>query len=407
MRNLRAPTRTATVFLVVILAVSALPTWGRAKEGGPTPLKLASFVVPQGETRKGDAYVCTNTVTIAGTLDGDLAAGASVVEVTGTVTGDIYAAGNMVTLQGKVGDSVRVWGNNLLVAGTIDGDLIAFCATATLAPGAHVTGDVLFYGGQLTVQGTVDGKLKAKGGEVTLGGKIGGDANVTCDAIAVADSARIGGDLHYTSRNQLELEGKGIVAGDTDYKERKKEEKGKPALSWGTVFKKVFSALAAFVVGLVLLRVFRGPARAVVATLDSDLLRSGGVGFISGIVAPVAAVILCVLIITIPLAVILLLLFVVTVYVAKLPVAVWLGRKILQKLGRIDPSPYGSLLLGVLLLYVLFTVPCAGKILWFVCVFLGIGAMILGTREHRRSPKGTMVAPAPLETSAPPSPAAP
>jgi hypothetical protein len=64
-------------------------------------------------------------------------------------------------------------------------------------------------------------------------------------------------------------------------------------------------------------------------------------------------------------------------------VAAWLGRKILTWLGGSDPSPYLSLVLGLLILYGLFTIPFAvGNLIWLATTWLGLGAIILATRSH-------------------------
>jgi hypothetical protein len=128
---------------------------------------------------------------------------------------------------------------------------------------------------------------------------------------------------------------------------------------------------------------------AILGSLSGDALRSAGIGFIAVIVVPVAAAISCILIITIPLAVLVLLLYLVTLYIAKVPVGLWIGRKIYGLFGQPDPSPYASLTAGLLALYLVFPIPFIGKLAWFACLFLGLGAMILGVRGYlqaRRAP---------------------
>jgi hypothetical protein len=266
-----------------------------------------------------------------------------------------------------------------------------------------VTGQVSAYAGHVLIDGTVDGSLKATGGSVVVGGRIAGDATIKSDEIEIGPNARIGGDLSYTSRNRLDLEGKGIVAGDIDYMESKeKVERGVRSTAVKCV-KWIWFTAAGLVAGLVALAIFRRSAPAILAALSGDTLRSAGFGFLAVIVVPVAALISCLLIITIPLAALVLLLYLVVIYLAKVPVGLWLGQRILKALGRTDPSPYWSLTTGLLALYIVFPIPVLGGLAWFACLFLGLGAIVLGTRAYLQARR----APGPMPPASGPMPPTP
>jgi cytoskeletal protein CcmA (bactofilin family) len=344
------------------------------------------YVIAQGETHKGDVYRFAQFARIAGTLDGDLTVGAETVTIPGAVTGDLYIAAKTVDISGKIGDSARIAASDVTISGTVDGDLLLFGGVVNVTKEAHVTGDLQCYCGRITMDGTVDGSLNATGGQASVGGRIGGDFSIKTDELAFTPGAHVGGDLHYVTREKLDLDGKGIVAGDIDYKEKKKEgDKAERWFSGWTVGKWFFFLVAAIMVGLVLLRFFPAPAAAMTASVREDMLRSSGVGFLAFIVIPVAAFLVSLLIITIPLTAIAIILYCVAVYVAKLPVAVWAGQRILGLLGRAEPSRYASLVVGLLALYVLFAIPCLGIALWFYCMFLGFGAILLGIQAHRQA----------------------
>lgn len=385
--------------LILVLACAAAvtpPAWGA--EGGESRA-AKTYRLPKGETHKGDLYLYSGTVRIGGVQEGDVTAFTESLTVTGEVTGDMYVMAQTITIDGKVGDSARYFGSDVKVNGTIEGDLIVFAGDVTVAPKARVTGDVSAFAGHVLIEGTVDGSLKATGGSVVVGGKIAGDARIKSDEVEIGPNARIGGDLSYTSRNQLDLEGKGIVAGDIDYKECKEKAERGVRSTVGKFVKWLWFTAAGLVAGLVALAIFRRSAPAILAALSGDTLRSAGFGFMAVIVVPVAAVISCILIITIPLAALVLLLYFVALYLAKVPVGVWLGQRILKALGRTEPSPYWSLTTGLLALYLVFPIPFLGTLTWFACLFLGLGAAVLGTRAYlqaRRAPGPMPPAPQPL-----------
>jgi cytoskeletal protein CcmA (bactofilin family) len=393
----------AVLLLVLVLVCAAAPEPpARGAEDGKSQAGK-TYRLPVGETHKGDLYLTSGTVRIDGVQEGDVTAFTHSVTVTGEVTGDMYVMAETITIDGKVGDSVRYFAHEVKVNGTIEGDLIVFGGGVTIAPKARVTGDVSAFARHVRMDGTVDGSLKATGGSVVVGGTIAGDARIKSDEVEIEPSARIGGDLNYTARNRLDLEGKGIVAGDIDYMESKEKVDKGIRSTVGTCVKWIWFTLAGLVVGLAALAIFRRTAPAILAALSGDALRSAGFGFMAVIVVPVAAVISCILIVTIPLAALVLVVYLVAVYLAKVPVGVWLGQRVLRALGRTDPSPYWSLTTGLLLLYVVFAIPVLGTLTWFACLFAGLGAIILGTRAYLQARR----APGPVPPASGPTPPAP
>src|SRR6266581_7701828 len=242
-------------------------------------------------------------------------------------------------------------------------------------------GDLYAMGGQLVLDGAVDGDLRTTSGEVTLNGTVGGDADLQADIVTIAQEARIAGNLDYTSRNQLDLEGKGIVAGEVQHKAMKP----RPRVAFKGVFWWIFSTATALLVGLAALALAGGVTPSIVGTLRTEGLRSAGVGFIAAIAVPVALLVTCILVITIPFVLIALALFVLLIYLAKMPVAVAIGSRILKALGRAEPSVFQGLAVGIPVLYLLFAIPLLGKLLWFGCIFAGLGAILLGAWTYRQA----------------------
>jgi cytoskeletal protein CcmA (bactofilin family) len=366
------------------------------------------FHVAAGETNVGDVYRFATTVDIVGTQKGDLTVWAQSVSIPGTVTGDLYAAAQSVEISGTVGDSARIAASSVVVRGTIQGDLSIWAANTTLTKDSHVTGDVHCFSARCQIDGQVDGELHATGGQVGFGGKVAGDASIKCDVLEVQDGAHIAGDLDYETRERISLDGKDIVAGTIVFEEKKDKEEGEgdDGVAGWRVALWFWLLVAATIIGLLTLRLFPGPSRAITDSVSHDMLRSSGVGFLAVIVAPVALCILCILIITIPLVVVLFLLYGLTLYFTQFPVALWLGRKVLALFRKTDPSPYLSLVLGLLVLYLLFAIPCVGWLVRFYVVFLGFGAILLGLRSYRLQRKAASGG-GPLPVSPEPAPAAP
>ena len=397
--------------MLVLAFASVLAPQAHAAEGDETRA-AKTYGLEEGQTHKGDLYLYTGSIRIGGVQQGDVTACTESLTVTGNVTGDMYVLAHRITIDGKVGDSARFMGGGVRVNGTIEGDLLVLGRDVILTPEAHVTGDVSVFAGSVVIDGTVDGSLKATGGKVVVGGRIAKDATIKSDEVEIGPNARVGGDLSYTSRNQLDLEGKGIVAGDISYKKSKEKVERGVRSAVGRCVKWIWFTTAGLVVGLTALAIFRRTAPAILGALSGDTLRSAGFGFMTVVVVPVAAVLSCILIVTIPLAVLVVVLYLIAIYIAKVPVGLWLGNWLLRTLGRPEPSPYWSLTTGLLILYVVFTIPFLGSLVWFACLFVGLGAMVLGTRAYRQARRapGTMPPGAPMAPtmpSAPPMPSAP
>lgn len=368
--------------VVVLLALTAIAVPAAAE--ADQFCKVQTFDVRSGETRSGDSYSIAANIDVAGTHDGDLFALAQTALISGEITGDLLFAGQSIDISGHVGDSVRVWANGVTVTGTIDGDLIVFANQVNLHPRGHVTGNLAALAGSAIVQGRVDGDLRFTGGKVAVGGHVGRDAIIEADSIDLDAEARIGGDLEYVARKPLEIDTGEIVAGEVRFeKEVDDEADDEPFITASSVFWWVGYTLAAMLVGMVALGLFRRTAPAVAARIQQDAMMGALIGFGVFFVVPAAAVLAIVIVIALPLGVMALALFVVALYLAKIPVALWLGGRLLSWSGQTERSPFLALALGMPVLYLLFELPYLGFFVWVATAWLGLGAILLTVRNHQ------------------------
>ena len=359
------------------------------------------YILEEGATNQGDLYLFKDAVIIRGKQDGDLIVFGRELEVTGTgnVTGDINAFTQSVDLSGKMGDSVRAMAQSVHLSGVINGDLVAVGESIVVEKGSRITGDLDAKGARVQMDGTVDGDFTATGGEVHLLGKVGGSAELKGDVIEVDPNAKVHGDLTYTSRNKIDDEGHKVVDGEVVYT----PNRSKPKVSSHGFIKWFFFTATALLAGLVSLAMFRRSAPEVVAAVRGDGLRSAGVGFISAIVIPVALAIACILIITIPAVVLGYIAYFMLLYLAQVPVGVFVGEWLLQRLGK-TAGPFGAVALGIPVMYVVFAIPVLGKLALFMVVFTGFGAIVMTIWTARQARRAGVPPPTPA-TGAAPAPA--
>ena len=368
----------------------------------PTPpeVSVQGYRIRAGETHKGNIVRFAPSVSIDGTLDGDMYVTAQSVRISGVVTGDVFVAGADVTVTGKIEKSFRAAAANVVIDGTVEGNVLLSGGSATIGKNAHVHGSVSAYSGQFVHNGLIDESLTFAGGTAVLGGKVLDDATLTADSITIESGAHVDGDLAYSTRKQMDEEMRAITGGDVSYDEapiREKRRKDKDdtdlrPTKFG-VGKWIAFFTASFLFGCALLAVFKEHETKVTQALSNDTLRSFGIGFVS-ILVTIAVCLSAILLITIPFIVIYLLAYVVAIYLGKIPVAVWLGRFVLGKLHRAS-GPYMALFVGLVVLYVVFMLPILGWVAQFCAALLGVGAMTMTYLAHRQARRA-----APLGTPA-------
>ena len=353
-----------------------------------------NFRVAPGETRTGDVYVAARTARVSGRLDGDLVAWAANVRVDGEVAGDLFVGASQVDIPGRVGDGARIFASSVTISGEIDGDVLVFAATLVVTEGARIHGDLHAFVGNATVAGTLDRGLTLTTGEAEIDATIGGSAEIDADAIHLGPATRIGGDLHYASRRELEREEGAEVAGNTVFKEKVEDEEKQQggsrafAVAWW-----LWWTAASMLAGLVTLALVRRLAPGVAHAVGTESMLGTLIGFAAFLVVPAAALLAVVLVISLPLGLITLALYLVALYLAKMPVAVWLGGRLAGLVGLRSLSPYAGLLIGLLVLRLLYLVPYVGFLIWLVTTWLGLGATILALRARLQQGRETPAAP--------------
>ncbi len=355
------------------------------KSGGPFQ-KMKDLTIATGEVREGDLYFVSQSVTLAGLHDGDLIGFGGVAVISGEVTGDVILMGQTIDISGVIRDTVRVWGQSLTVAGEIEGDLLSFTATTIVHSSSHIRGNAWIFGGNAILDGIVEGNAVVTAGKATFNGTVKHDVRVEADAISIGPDAVIEGDLIYTSREELEIENASAVKGEIIFKEEAHAVEGEKErrISASDIFWWSWATIAAMIVGFVFLALFPRFAPSTVNAIDNEPVLGALVGFGTFLVVPAACLLAILLLISLPLGVITLVLFSVTLYLAKLPVALWIGTRILGRLGRPSASPFLGLVIGVVLLYLFFALPFP----WVMFIaklfitWLGLGAIILSVRER-------------------------
>src|ERR671921_2671741 len=424
----------ALVTLALLLAGLAVasPGWAVETRSGD------EVVISPDEVLDDDLYVTANRVVVEGTIRGDLVAFGQSVTVDGTVEGDLIAAGQSVEIGGEVDDDARIAGQALLLGegASVGDDLIAAAYSLQNEPESNVGGTLWYAGYQALLAGTVGEDLAGAANALTLGGEIGGDADVDVDGeegggappafvpvpqgpiptvepgLTLTDSALIGGNLTYQSSTEAQIDPGARIEGDVVREERPVEEEEEEAARsplTETVLDALRSLVALVLVGLLLVWIVPGWIRHRAYTVLDRPLASLGWGLLGLVSFPILGVV--VLLVTILLAIVLglltlgglvaliivlsllaeaalvLALWVSTGYLAQIVVSFLAGVLLVEAIrpgrgrGRVLP-----LVVGLILYVVLRAIPVLGPLVSLAVVLLGLGAIShwIWTKLRRR-----------------------
>lgn len=423
-------------------------------------------IIGADETIEGSLFALCRVLVIDGVVEGNLFGAAASAEINGTVRGDVYLIAGQLAVAGTAGDDLHFAGPALRVQPgarftSPRGDLISLSVSTTVAPETRIPGSVAALGYQLALQGRVDGEVGYLGQALHLSGAVGGDVdaivggapssgvvdwlgllfpsllqtNVLASGLVVDRSARVGGDLRYTSPDEAaiagQVEGQVIhtaIVVQPDLTQIISEEEGN-SRSLGMYLSQAlqeFLTLGALgVVGLALVyRPFQQPtlylkprpvmtlaagaatlalalpvalAAAVFSLLATYLiaqLQLGGLTLVTGTILAIANVSGVALF------------YLAAVFLSRVMVALFIGRLVVQTAIGDDGSAritYISLFAGALIVALLSALPAVGGLVNLAAAIFGLGALARAVYSLLRHSRGRPLAaafrpPPPLES---------
>jgi cytoskeletal protein CcmA (bactofilin family) len=390
-----------TVALAVLLLPLMMATLTPGHADAAELRQGDAIVVPPDETIDDDLYAFGQTVTIQGTVHGDVIAAGQSVTISGPVVGDVMAAGGTVVVNGPITGAARLAGQSVEINAPVGDDLLAGGATVNVNSRARISRDVLVGGNTVVLGGPVGRSIRAVAERLTIGGPVGGDVLAQAGTLHLANGADIQGSLSYTSNQDAVMETGATVRGMTTRLEgQATPAPPSPAARFGEASLAWFKALIGMsVFGLALLFLFPGFTSRFAETVAAQPWASLGLGFAVLVGMPIAAVLLFVAGLLIggwwigPLAL--------ALYLASLPVGftvagLFLGRLMLQRVGRPNVASGWSLLAGLVLLGLVSLVPLVGAVALFVALLFGLGAFIQALiATYREWPGATGTRPTP------------
>jgi len=339
---------------------------------------------------EGDLYIAGPQVVVEGTVEGDLYAAGGTVTVTGNVRGDILAAGGNIRISGDVGQDVRVMGGMVTVEeATIGDSLTVFGGNLRVEEDSTVGGGLTLGVGNAQIAGDISRGIVGGAGSLTLSSAVGNDVEIGVGTFSLVNNAQVTGDINYQSGDDLSLSEEATISGEIN--RRIPQEPDFDAPNWQRARKsfraglrtlRVIAFLSALLVGSLFIYLFGTASEKISKNIFSKPWQSLLWGFLGLMLFPPLFILLLITVLGIPVAFMLAAAFGLVLYLAKIFVALVLGRALLELFGNVKYNVYLALGLGLASYYILGVIPVLGFYVTTLATFFGLGATLLFLRKE-------------------------
>jgi hypothetical protein len=322
-----------------------------------------------------DVLAAGSAPSLGDTISGDAILAGGEISFNGRTGGDYVGAGGAQDIRGRIHGSMRAAGGRIEVkAATIDRNATLVGMNISVDSFSVIGRNAYLVGVKIKIDGSVQGGLLATGADIEINGPIAGSVEVAGGALHLGPRAQITGDLTYRLREEVRIEPGAKIGGKIT---------SLPVGKGKGLFTVLWSA-GVVLSGVVAVLLLPGFFSRAAQRLTGSPVRSIVVGLLCAFLLPFALFLAAVTAVGLPLALIVGALLLVFVALSEVPVAVWIGAKILHNrtlLGR--QSTVVNFFLGALVLLIIQVVPILGGVVNLVAVFIGLGAMLLAVWSAR------------------------
>lgn len=372
------------LFLILFLSLASLPKVGQAF----TVKNTQVYNLPAESTLNDNLYLAGNDLSIDGKIDGDLKFIGSNLTINGEVNGDIIGIAENININGKVNGNLRIAGEQININGQIIKNADMAGSKVNLASSASIGKDLLIAANEVNIDGVVQTDLHGLANSIKLNGQIGRNVFLRFlneepkkEILEIGPSAKINGSLNYTAKNNAKISDINLVSGGihhTPIDEKFAKQWQKISL-WNSLMG-IFSAL---VIGLVLTSLFGKKLKSLNTHISHRPSLSALIGLATMFSAPFLIIILFFTLIGIPLALIALVCYLVLIYLSRIIIAIYVGGLMVKKAyPEQTPSVFWSMIIGIVVSWLFFSLPVIGWFLSIIATWWGIGAILIYFKEE-------------------------
>jgi cytoskeletal protein CcmA (bactofilin family) len=344
------------------------------------------------DTQAGNVYMAGAEVKVDRAINRDLVAVAGRIEVTEPIAGDAVFGAGALEVRASIGERLRAAGGVITVTSTVHGDLLLAGGHIQLAPTSEIRGDTWIAASRVTVSGRALSGLKLYGREIIIAGEIHGPLEMSGRQIRVLSTARIHGDIEYSSSEEIRIDPAARVTGQVNratnmidisnpFAEIPILKALRPLLLGGLL-----------VAGLLLYGLFPRFTEHASTLMRETPVSTLGLGTAVFFSVPPVAVLLIITIIGIPVGILLAAFYAVALLAAYVVSCFFIGDT-LARAARQSPRSHRArmalLTLGVVILFFVTTLPYVGPLLLLLACVAGLGAIGLQAFSRYSSAKDT------------------
>jgi len=333
-----------------------------------------SYSLAATDSLQGDLFFGGRFLNVAGLVKGDVIGGSQDITIKGKVSDDVYAWAEEIRIEGQVGDLFLGFGKEIIIKGKINGDVIAYGGSVRIMDGAEIFGNIyvgtaLLEVGRAKIHGTVSGGAA----KADLNGTFDKDINLSISKIAFGPGFSTPANVVLTLKNKPAHPFKNAPTHLII--------KIKPAKHFLSYFSFFWFLISGFVIGLLLMILFRPLYDNIALFGLKKFLPSIGLGALFIVITPI---IILLAVIVLPLAFILGALYFITLYLGHIFTSYILAEALFTRLAK-NTSRYLKFAVALLLIALLVKIPVVGFLLYLFALALGSGTFIFYLYRLRKN----------------------
>ncbi|UCC78873.1 MAG: polymer-forming cytoskeletal protein [Candidatus Zixiibacteriota bacterium] len=357
-----------------------------------------------------DLFITGNKIKMDSRVDGDLFAFCQEIVHVDTVGGSFNSFSFNAQILGPVEQSYRGCAYSINCNAPIGRNILIFGKDVTIGPQARIAHNGDIFCSNLVFQGEIDGDLRIDANNAEITGHVKGNVEFKNGQLKIGPEAVIDGGVYYKSSRKAEISKSARIYGEINWEEiEARADDRRPNLTFGKILAWTFSArgyllllslislislvfsvipfpAVLFIIlysviflisGNILILLTKDRMKMTIATIESKLLPSLGLGFVIFFVAPVVSIVILFTLAGAPLGMALLFIFGAALFAGIVYSATFLGAKFWQVLGRKteNRSDYFCYSTGIVLLIILSFIPVLGYLLVTVAIMTGLGGL--------------------------------
>jgi len=374
-------TKTSKIFLFLLLGLLIWPASAlafTAKAGD-------SVNLAKGEIIDGNLYLAGANINIEGKVTGDVICAGQTINITGTVLGDVICAGQTINIGGQIAGNLRVVASSINLTGQVNKNANLAAASINTSASSSIGWEMLFAASVAELKGGVAYDLAGWANAVTIAGKVGKDVKLKIDnqrgnnpGLKILNGALIDGQLSYTDKQDALIEPGAKIIGEVTRNPAKFKQISQKQILLGWAWERMISLFTAIALGLLLVGLWPKGIQGIKEKLLKYYGQSFGWGFVILFLTPVVIIILLLSLVGAWLALLLFMTWFIALWIAKILVMIGVGSYLVERFAKkYAHRPMITMLSGIIICWLLFSIPGIGGLLAFLATIFGLGATVL------------------------------